>query len=376
MKINTKYLLYFLFLSLIIISCNDDSNSYTINGQIQGLTDPSDLYLVTSNDSVTHIDTLQAVNGKFKFKGNSNIPQPIIIYMENGSVWFTIWVQNNEKISITGDVNYPELIQVKGGEINNLLTEFKNSNKESIKERGELRDKIISNSKHLDELSTELNEVQFTSQIKNIDQILKNKAEDFVEAHPTSIASLILIQDYILDFENSSAIEPYLALISEEAKETNLYQKLKDFSIKDQQTRTGSKAPDFNVIDIKNDTITLGTFREKYLLLTFAASWCTFCEPDYQDLITIKKNFSKNDLDILTISLDENKEDWEELAKRKEITWTQVNDNAGWASDMVSLYNVSEIPCNYLIDKEGKIVASKLSLDSISSILTEQLKKM
>jgi peroxiredoxin len=365
-------LIFALLCSFIFASCKD-TDSYTIHGNLKGIENP-ELYIVARQDSIIQIDTILSKDGKFKFKSKSEILQPLVIYLEKGDVWITVWAKNGEKIVISGDINYPELVLAKGGEVNDLLSDFKTKNRDIIKERGGIRDKISDSSTENNAASSEITSAQFLSRLKNIDQALKIKAMDYVKSNPTSIASLVLIQDFVLDIDKASDIQPALSLITGEARENELYAKLQAWSVKDRQTEVGSPAPDFNIMSAKNDTISLETFKNKYLLLTFAASWSPFCESDYAKLLSIRKNFSKKELGMLTISLDENKADWEELAKEKKFTWTQAIDNEGWSSAMVSLYNVSELPCNYLIDKDKKIIASKISTDSVFSVLSKKLK--
>jgi peroxiredoxin len=144
--------------------------------------------------------------------------------------------------------------------------------------------------------------------------------------------------------------------------------------MKDLQIKAGQPALNFSIMDTKNNTLSLETFKDKYLILTFATSRCVFCEPEYVELLAIQDTFPAKELAILTISLDENTEQWKQLAKEKGINWTQAVDNTGWASEMVSLYNVLEVPCNYLIDNKGMIIGSKLRIDSIQTILNDKLK--
>jgi peroxiredoxin len=361
-----------LLCAFVFVSCKD-TNSYTINGNIKGI-ESADIYIATHTDSITGMDTVQSKAGKFKFKSASESLQRVVVYMEKGKVWVTVWAKNNDHITLVGNVNYPELILAKGGEVNNLLAAFKTAHKMAIQEKGDLRDKILRNSKENNLEGAEIANVQFLSQIKNIDRLLKVHVMDFIESHPSSIASLVLIQDFLLDMENAADIQPALSLITGEARENDLYTKLQTWSLKDQQTEVGSPAHDFNLLSTTNDTIRLETFKNKYLLLTFAASWSQFCEPDYPEWLAIRKAFPEKELGMITISLDENRSDWETLAKEQGFTWTQVIENAGWSSAMISLYNVSEIPCNYLIDKDQKIIGSKIPIDSIHSILTKELK--
>ena len=365
------YYIYYLLLALITLSC-ENKNSYVLTGNIKGLQDSS-LYVISGKD--LHVDTvIVRKSGKFTYRGESQTVEPLVIYMENQSAWITLWVQNGEKFSLTGDANYPEMIMVKGGEVNKLLSEFKTENLSLIKEKCDLRDRLSARTEYSTESGTSMNNAQLSSQLKNIDQILKTQAQDFVADHSSSVAALVMIQDYILDIENASDIQPLLNLISDEVKENPLYEKLHRLCLKDLQIKTGQPALNFKATDMRNDTISLETFKDKYLIMTFAASQCEFCEPEYTELLAIQKNFPAKELAILTISLDENKEDWKKSAKEKGINWIQVIDSTGWDSPMVSLYNVLEIPCNYLIDKNGIIIGSKLRVDSIQMILTGKLK--
>ena len=367
----TVFNICILFIALFVVSCEDDKNSYTLKGNIKGLQNP-ELYIVSGSD--LRIDTIRAKSGRFTYRNNSQAEEPLIIYMENGEIWITVWVQNGKKFFLKGDVKYPEMAMVKGGEINKLLFEFKNSNLSHFKEKCDLRDKLSANSE-LPESNSHINNVQLTSQLKNVEQILKTRAQDFVEANPSSIAALVMIQDYILDIENASDIQPFLDIVTEEVKSNPLYDKLQKLCSRDLHTKAGQPALDFKIRNMQNDTINLESFKDKYLILTFATSQCEFCKPEYVELLDIRNTFPEKELAILTVSLDENKEDWKKLAEENEINWTQAIDSTGWASEIASLYNVLSVPCNYLIDNKGIIIGSKLQVDSIQTILNEKLKK-
>jgi len=353
-----------LLLALIIVSC-ENKDSYILNGNIKGLQNPK-IYVV-AGDSLW-FDSIQAKSGKFTYRGISKTVEPLLLFMGSKNGGIPIWVQNGKTFSLTGDANYPEMMMVKGGEINNLLTGFKKDNYSTIKEKCDLRNKLFAES------SININNAQFSSQIKNIDQILKARAQDFVAVHSASVASLVLIQDYILDVKNACGIQSLLSQLTGEAKANPLYEKLNELCLKDLHTKSGQSALDFKIKNTKNDTISLKTFKDKYLILTFATAQCELCKPEYDELLAIQKTFPAKELAILTISLDENKEEWKALAQEKGINWTQAIDSAGWASEIASLYNVSSVPCNYLIDKKGIIIGSKLRIDSIQSILKEKIK--
>jgi peroxiredoxin len=351
-----KYLFSMIMIGMFIFTSCKDKSSFVIEGNVPGLTSNL-LYFITTSNKIT-IDTIQAKNGKFEYTASSDSTIPILIYMEDKSVWITAWAKNEDVIHIEGDVNCPELIGIEGNEINNLLTEFKVKNNESIKARCNLIDE--KNAKD-------------DSLINNLDQSLKTEAEEFIRLHPSSIASLVLIQDYLLDEGSQEKIEPYLALIEGEAKEDRLYKKLNAVVERYRKTALGSPAPNFSLISSKNDTLTLESFKDKYLLLTFEASSCPLCEDDYDDLAEIRKKFPKSKLEMLTIALDENKAEWEKIVKKEKLNWYQVTDTYGLASEMVTLYNIKTIPNNFLINKNGIIFAKNISTDSIKTLLNYEL---
>jgi peroxiredoxin len=329
-----------------------------IEGQIFNLT-TNNLYLITTTDPIK-IDTIQAKDGRFVYTASSDSVVPILIRMEEEHVWITVWAKNEDKIKIKGDVNCPELIEIEGNEINNFLTEFKIKNQSLIRERCDWVEKENPDN---------------AIQINELEKLLKEEAEKFIQVHPASVASLVLIQDYLLSNKDQEQIAPYLSMIEGAAKEDRLYRRLNAIVERYRRTAIGKPAPDFSLISEEKDTLSLATFKDKYLLLTFEASWCTVCEEDYNVLADIRKKFPKDKLDILTIALDENKSDWGKLAQKKKITWHQVTDTYGLASEMISLYNINTIPNNFLIDEKGIIFAKDIPVDSLKTLLNEKIKK-
>ncbi len=367
-----KQLVYVVLILLFLSSCKE-KEGYVIEGKMTGLEDPA-LFFVTTlpeNQGIKVDTILCKKNGNFSFKGTSESPEPVTIYMEDGKIWFTVWVENKEKIVISGDVQYPELIMAKGGRINNLLAEFKSKNKALLKEKRDLSDNQSSNMEISDSVAVSGNQSVYKSKISNIDHQLREKAEEFIVDHPTSIASLVLIQDYLMDVAHPELIQKYLSKITGEATQNPLYQKLVQVNKQIQQTVVGAKAPDFSVLDIHNDTIRLSSYKGSYFLLTFSASWCEMCDKDNEELSDLRKKINKEKLGMLTISLDEDSAAWTNIVKEKQLPWNQVVDTHGWGSEMVALYNITEIPTNLLVDKEGVIVGRHLSTDSIIGIIQQ-----
>lgn len=369
MKKGSPYIIFLLIISLFFTAC-DTPDVYTIRGEIKGLSH-DDIYLVIQGDSLTQVDTIRTRKGKFTYQGTSEGQDQIMVYMNTGSAWMTLWVNNGDKISLKGEANYPELILAKGGEINDQLTAFKEDNREVIRERGDIRDKMLQNSQREEELSVDVVEAQLASQIVNLDQILKNKAEDFIKENPSSLASLVLMQDYVLDFEESSTLSSYLTRMQGDVRSHPLFLHLEEKVSFDEPVISGKKAPAFSLKDIEDKELTLGNYHEKYLLLTFLTSWNDSSRAGCKQLSELRGKFPEKELGILTVSLDENRGDWLKLSEEEHFSWDQAVETEGWSSETAVSYHVaiSDLPVSYLIDKEGVIVCSRIPLDSISTFL-------
>jgi peroxiredoxin len=176
-----------------------------------------------------------------------------------------------------------------------------------------------------------------------------------------------------MDGNDPELVQTYLSKMEDKAIQDTLYRKLVRVNDKFRQTLPGAKAPDFTVLDANNDTIRLSSYRGKYFLLTFAASWCETCDKDNEELASLHKESDRKQLEILTISLDEDSTAWSRVVKEKKLVWSQVVDTDGWGSDMISLYNITEIPSNVLINKESMIVGRNLSTDSIKKVISRKL---
>ncbi|MDR1720683.1 MAG: redoxin domain-containing protein [Dysgonamonadaceae bacterium] len=369
-----KYVIYITLCVSFLFGCKKDER-YVIKGTLIGLQSPT-LYFVSPSptDEVIRIDTIQSENGKFLFKGSALGLVPVTIYMENGNVWTTLWAQNKDTILVSGDANYPELIASDGNQTNNFLTDFRTKHADLLKERRDLIDKQTSPIAQTDSLDPVLSPSEYKEKLAEIDRQLQEFAEEAILQNPSSIASLVLLQDYLMDTADPQLIQEYLSKMTDEVAQSPLFQKLAEANAQILKTIPGAPAPDFVLLDAQNDTVNLDVFKGSYFLLTFSASWCGLVDKDNDDLINLRKKIKTDDLKILTIALDSDRTAWTKIVEDKKLNWSHVVDTTGWDADIISLYNITEVPSNVLIDKESIIVGRNLPSDSIIGII-EKTKK-
>lgn len=135
----------------------------------------------------------------------------------------------------------------------------------------------------------------------------------------------------------------------------------------------GKSAPVFSQADPEGQAISLESFRGKYVLLDFWASWCGPCRQENPNLVRTFNRF-RDQLTILGISLDQKKEAWLKAIKDDQLTWQHVSDLKGWNNEVAGKYQVRSIPDNFLLDREGKIIARGLRGAELDRALERLLK--
>jgi peroxiredoxin len=135
----------------------------------------------------------------------------------------------------------------------------------------------------------------------------------------------------------------------------------------------GKLAPDLALPDVNGQTITLASYRGKYLLVDFWASWCGPCRGENPNVVRVHNEFKGKNFAILGVSIDKERDAWQEAIRSDKLDWTQVSDLKYWGSKAVETFKFDGIPFNVLIDPQGKVIAAGLRGDSLESKLREVL---
>jgi peroxiredoxin len=272
--------------------------------------------------------------------------QTVTFYYNDREQWFTVYPDAGKTIQVKGDAKYPALIEIKGGRINNKLSEFKKKAETTLKAQAD-----ISGNKDGSSSSSSESAVQ----LANVNLELKRIMQDFISGNPKEEASAVLIDVCFTRPDEMGQTEDLLDLLSPELDDYYIVKNLRAQIAKAKNSMAGAKAPDFNVTNIYGQMVTPDSFLNKYYILAFTALWCDMCQTDVMMLDEISVKYPKDSLEILLISLDDEMDEVRDMLRRDTIRWNLVTDSAGQAINLFEKYNVSSLPKCFLMDKDGII---------------------
>ena len=370
-----------LCLILLIFGCeskNSSGKEYIIKGQAEGIYNGVRVYLKTSevgqNSRVT--DTAIVVNEFFEFKGTIEAPQMRILSV-NGIAGQTALVlePGETQAVIYKDSIYKSI--AKGGDNNRVFTDYKKGYQLIIDRISRLQKEYMLSKDDPEAV----NEIQKRN--KSMRSELKDYGLNFIKSNSGSDFSLILL-DVITEqkgFNAALAQEVFknmpIALLKKPYNK-NLTQKI-SFKIQNEINKmdiaVGVKAPDFTAPNPEGEMLTLSEILGEVTILDFWASWCKPCRVENPNIVRIFNKYHEKGLEIISVSLDREgqKSAWVSAIEKDNLDWYNVSNLKFWQDPIAQLYNISSIPATFVLDRDGKILATRLRGQALEAKIAELL---
>lgn len=208
-------------------------------------------------------------------------------------------------------------------------------------------------------------------------RIIKNRqfVIDFANKSPVA---LLALNSILPSFSYSpAAADSLYNLLSKSYRESPSGQHIGKQIETFKSTGVGQKAMDFTLPDTLGKLVSLSSYRGKYVLLDFWASWCVPCRAESPALIAGYEKFKDKNFTILQVSVDEEKAKaaWLKAISTDHVSqWSHVSDLKGIKNHAAVLYGVTRIPQNFLIDPSGKIIAKNLRGEALVKTLQELIR--
>ena len=196
----------------------------------------------------------------------------------------------------------------------------------------------------------------------------------FVRENPSSLVSLYLTQEAVGNEMDAAKGEPMFLMLSPALQNSEEGKQLKERITIGKKTMVGVKAIDFSQPDMNGKMISLSSFKGKYVLVDFWASWCGPCRAESPNLVKAYSKYKEKNFEIFGVSLDQSKDKWLKAVNDDQYTWTQVSEVKGWETAVAQEYGIEGIPFNILVDPNGYIVARNLRGEALEKKLKEIIK--
>jgi peroxiredoxin len=386
---NKNYLLLFIA-AIVIAGCKN--NNIEINGKLINPIKGKYIFLdeLKSTELVTVDSAMVSDDGTFLIRRFIESPSFYLLKTDETN-FLTMLLEPGQKIQIKAyqdSLNYPAYIS--GSKGTELMNEYNIKLEKTISQLKELRGIYL---QYLN--TTELGSVMdsLVSIAQNYLNDINSYTKKYIDANINSLVILVALYqqvapgEYILhpekDLKYFIKVDSSLSILYPDYEPVkSLHDQVQEMisninaqDLKSPVSFEGIEAPEISLPDPQGDTIKLSSTRGNVVLLDFWASWCSPCRRENPNLVKAYTLYHSKGFQIYQVSLDKTKEAWLNGIQEDHLEkWIHVSDVKYWNSVVVPLYSIDSIPCNFLIDKDGRVIDSYLRGEKLQNKLAELFK--
>lgn len=336
-----RRLLSLMIVLLCLCSCRDKAKTFVLEGHISSLSHDT-IYIYGADALYEHIDTVVVRDGAFRYKTSVDTVIPMWVLFPNMHREM-VFADKGLKATMHGDTALAGHIHISGGEHNALLQ-------------------------------------QFYHRIDSLDKKeIISVADSFIRANPFSEVSIYLLREYFVNQStpDNTKIKTLIGSMSGNLQDNNYIKQLQHTLNAYKPLSKNNTVNSYSVSDSEGKIVSTSEYKDTYLLITFWASWDEESRQRQRELVDIKEKYKNHNFDILSVSLDTERQAWLQAITEDSATWRQACDFDGWQTGLVQRMHVSRLPANILVNPSRRVQSVNIygeALDNRIGELTEEKK--
>jgi len=365
---------YFLLVLISINLCFASEKKFTVSGHIENEA-KSITVLFKEYNTVQNIQTVLdtiSVNNLGNFQADFNYEAGIYQIDFVGYRKINIAMEAGQKVNINLNIpsneNDEPAVELTGSRGAQLVFEYDRRQKAAYKKWLNPVRRNIRLAKEADkkELIPDLSEQEKKNLIVYKNELADYAKENFGNSIALFYAAIRLDPALHKDFMQNIAEK-----FNKTRSELTLTKKYNEKIERSKKTASGSIAPEIVLNNKDGKEIKLSDYRGNYVLLDFWAAWCNPCRIENLNYAKLYKKYKEKGFEIFAVSIDTNKKLWQNASKRDKINWINITDYKGWKTSSALTYNITAIPTNFLLDRNGKIIAKNIRGKDLKNKLAE-----
>lgn len=354
-----KRLLFFLAMLPALAFAQSE---FIITGKVDGIADGDVKISSTMDKTILATGTIK--NGIVSVKGS--VAEPALYWITFGNEQEQHIYLENKPIKVSGTKKDLKNFKVEGSASHKDFELFRNTFNPLFGELNALAAQLQK------EDNPKKKEV-LKSQYDSVSKKASREVVKFITTKKASFVSPFLLFVTAQLSDDILLLEEHYNILDENIRNSVIGRGLKDYIDYNKIGALGTPAVDFTQNDPEGNPVALSSFKGKYVLVDFWASWCRPCRVENPNVVKAFNKFKDKNFTVLGISLDQEKEAWIKAIEKDKLKWTQVSDLQFWNNAVAQLYHVQSIPQNFLVDPNGKIIAKNLSGEELQTKLCEIL---